>query len=179
METECYLGLRSPTVKWVFKTHQEMPKKLVTSVFVFRERVKAKTVEGKPRTGLKAHDVVQLPEPETKADNHLFRREGGHLGPAGWLCPWERGCQGAVSRGARQHATMPSFYFHICSPHPGLETTQSAFKRCTFSGGPLAKTPAPNAGGWGSIPGQGTRSHIPQLKISNTTTKGWWCQINK
>ena len=29
----------------------------------------------------------------------------------------------------------------------------------------------PNAGGPGSIPGQGTRSHMPQLKILHDTTK--------
>ena len=39
--------------------------------------------------------------------------------------------------------------------------------------GPMAETPAPNAGGQGSIPAQGTRSHIPQLKISHATTKSW------
>ena len=60
-----------------------MPKKLVTSVFVLGERVKAKTMEEKPGTGLKAQNVVQLPEPETKADDHLVWSEGGHLGPAG------------------------------------------------------------------------------------------------
>lgn len=100
-ETECYLRLFSPTVKWVFKTHQEMPKKLVTSVLVLREHVKAKTVEGKSRTRLKVHDVVQLPEPEMKADNHLFRSEGGHLGPAGWLAvPLGTGVPGScVTRG--------------------------------------------------------------------------------
>ena len=30
---------------------------------------------------------------------------------------------------------------------------------------------APNAGGLGSIPGQGTRSHMPQLKILHATMK--------
>lgn len=60
-----------------------MPKKLVTSVFVLGECVKAKTMEEKSRTGLKAQNVVQLPEPETKADSDLFWSEGGHLGPAG------------------------------------------------------------------------------------------------
>ncbi|TEA09823.1 hypothetical protein DBR06_SOUSAS29710008, partial [Sousa chinensis] len=32
---------------------------------------------------------------------------------------------------------------------------------------------APNAGGLGSIPGQGTRSHMQQLKILRATTKTW------
>ena len=44
---------------------------------------------------------------------------------------------------------------------------------------------APNAGGWGSIPGQGTRSHmlqlrvcILQLKIPSAVTETWCSQIN-
>ena len=36
-----------------------------------------------------------------------------------------------------------------------------------------------NAGGPGSIPGQGTRSHMPQLKIPHTATKTQCSQINK
>ena len=37
---------------------------------------------------------------------------------------------------------------------------------------------APNAGGPGSIPGQGTRSHVLQLKIPHSATKTWSSQIN-
>ena len=38
---------------------------------------------------------------------------------------------------------------------------------------------APDAGGLGSIPGQGTRSHMLQrLKTLGTTTKTLHCQIN-
>ena len=40
-----------------------------------------------------------------------------------------------------------------------------------FLGGLVAKLCAPNAEGQGSIPGQGTRSHMLQLKISHVTTK--------
>ena len=36
---------------------------------------------------------------------------------------------------------------------------------------------APNAGGPGSIPGQGTRSHMPQLKILLATTKTQLSQV--
>ena len=45
-----------------------------------------------------------------------------------------------------------------------------------FPGGPLTKTPCSQCRGLGLIPGQGTRSHIPQrvcmlqLKISVTVT---------
>ena len=38
---------------------------------------------------------------------------------------------------------------------------------------------APNSGGLGSISGQGTRSHTPQLKIQHATTKTWHSQINQ
>ena len=38
---------------------------------------------------------------------------------------------------------------------------------------------APNAGGWGSIPGQGTGSHMPQLKISGAAMKTRRSQIKK
>ena len=34
-----------------------------------------------------------------------------------------------------------------------------------FPGGPGAKTPSSQAGGVGSIPSQGTRSHLPQLRV--------------
>ena len=37
----------------------------------------------------------------------------------------------------------------------------------------------PNAGGQGSIPGQGTRSHMSQLKILHAATNIWWSQMNK
>ena len=38
---------------------------------------------------------------------------------------------------------------------------------------------APNAGVADVIPGWGTRSHVPQLKIPHVATKTWFCQINK
>ena len=47
-----------------------------------------------------------------------------------------------------------------------------------FPGGPVAKTPCCQCRGLGSIPGQGTRSHmlqlrvpVPKLKILNAATK--------
>ena len=40
-----------------------------------------------------------------------------------------------------------------------------------FPGGPVAKTSHSLAGGPGSIPGQGARSHILQLKIPRVTRK--------
>ena len=46
-----------------------------------------------------------------------------------------------------------------------------------FPGGPVAKIPAPNAGGPVSILGQGTRSHMPQLKIPCATIKTRYSQI--
>ena len=38
---------------------------------------------------------------------------------------------------------------------------------------------APNAGGLGLIPGQGTRSHVQQLKILHAATETCRRQINK
>ena len=41
-------------------------------------------------------------------------------------------------------------------------------KNCKdFPGGPVVEICAPNAGAPGSMPGQGTRSHVPQLRPSN------------
>ena len=40
-----------------------------------------------------------------------------------------------------------------------------------FPRGPVANIPSPNAGGPGSIPGQGTRSHMLQLKSLHAAMK--------
>ena len=47
-----------------------------------------------------------------------------------------------------------------------------------FPGGPVAKSLARNAGSRGLIPGQGTRSHMLQLKGPHATTKTQYSQIN-
>ena len=41
-----------------------------------------------------------------------------------------------------------------------------------FPGGPVVEDPPSTAGGAGSIPGRGTRSHVPQLRPS-TEKKTW------
>ena len=56
---------------------------LVTNMLAIYWGFPRSSVGKKPGTGLKAQNVVQLPEPETKADDHLVWSEGGHLGPAG------------------------------------------------------------------------------------------------
>ena len=38
---------------------------------------------------------------------------------------------------------------------------------------------APNAGALGSIPSQGPRSHMPQLKIPSAAMKTWHSQVKK
>ena len=55
-----------------------------------------------------------------------------------------------------------------------------------FPGCLVAKSQDPNAGVLSSIPGQGTRSHMPhlsvsmqQVKILHSATKTWHCQINE
>ena len=45
-----------------------------------------------------------------------------------------------------------------------------------FPSSPTAKTP--HVRGPGLFPGEGTRSHMPQLKILHDTTKTWHSQIN-
>ena len=54
-----------------------------------------------------------------------------------------------------------------------------------FPDGPGAKTPVPNSGGPGWIPGQGTRPHtlqlrvcMPQLRILCDANKAWHSQTN-
>ena len=44
---------------------------------------------------------------------------------------------------------------------------------------PWLRLHPPSAAGLGSIPGQGTRSRIPQLKIPHATTETQYSQINK
>ena len=70
-----------------------------------------------------------------------------------------------------------------------LATCMSSLKRYIFRDfpdGPVAKTPHSQCRGPGSIPGQGARSHmlqvrvcLPQLKIPPAATKTWRSQINK
>ena len=48
-----------------------------------------------------------------------------------------------------------------------------------FPGGPVAKTPHSQCRGPGFIPGQGTGSHMPQLKIPCATMKTQCSAINK
>ena len=42
-------------------------------------------------------------------------------------------------------------------------------------GGPVAKTPSPNAGALSLIPGQGTRFHTPQLRVCMPRLKDTTC----
>ena len=51
-------------------------------------------------------------------------------------------------------------------------------RRRVFLGDQWLRLHAPNAGGPGSIPGQGTRSHMPQLKIPCAATGTQHSQIN-
>ena len=70
---------------------------------------------------------------------------------------------------------------------PGLDlgrteqhlVSQGAFLGTSF-GGPMVKIPSSQCtGGLGLIPGQGTKSHLPQLKILHAAVKTWRSQINK
>ena len=46
-------------------------------------------------------------------------------------------------------------------------------------GGPGPELHTPSAGCWGSLPCQGTRSHMLQLRVLHATTKTQYSQINK
>ena len=59
---------------------------------------------------------------------------------------------------------------HSASPKASLEGTSLVIQWLGLH--------TPNAGGLGSIPGQRTRSHMLQLKISHTATKTQHSQIN-
>ena len=48
---------------------------------------------------------------------------------------------------------------------PGVQGREESGRRGHFPGGPVANTPSSQCRGPGSIPGQGTRPHIQQLKI--------------
>ena len=48
-----------------------------------------------------------------------------------------------------------------------------------FPGGPVAKTPGSNSGGPGSILGQGTRSHMPPLKVPHAAAKTQCTKLGK
>ena len=48
-----------------------------------------------------------------------------------------------------------------------------------FPGDPMAKTSTPSAGGPGSIPGQGIRPHMLQLRPSAPTKKGQTCPLDQ
>ena len=78
---------------------------------------------------------------------------------------------------SKTHAKMIPGALFIKKPE--LETIPQDENRGTFLVFQWLRHWAPNAGGPGSIPGQGTRSHMPQLKITYATTKTRHSQINK
>ena len=53
----------------------------------------------------------------------------------------------------------------------GRQNVSQVWAHGNFPAGPVAKTPSPNAGGLGLIPSQGTRSHMPQLRIRTLQLK--------
>ena len=70
----------------------------------------------------------------------------------------------------------------LSTPHPKRD--QESLTNLIRSGSSLLvvqwlRLPTPNAGGLGSIPAQGTRSHMPRLKTLHATTKSQHSQINK
>ena len=109
----------------------------------------------------------------------------GHLG-----FPFEDGCSLLLARyncsskiESLAHSSICLFFSKLCSK-PVLQD---------FPGGPVIKTLSVQCRGLGSLPGQGTRSHVLKLKILHATTKllyaakkipsvaakAWHSQINK
>ena len=79
--------------------------------------------------------------------------------------------QEGVSRGTKVRASGQR--------HQRAEPTEQKPELCEdFPGGPAVKLRAPNAGGPGLILGQGTRSHMLQLKIPGASAKTQHSQIN-
>ena len=79
------------------------------------------------------------------------------------------------------------YHLHICiSPMYNMHiacisSRYIAFKNTSlgdFPGGSVAKTLSSQSSRLRMIPGQGTRSHMSQLKITCATTKTWSRQIN-
>ena len=67
----------------------------------------------------------------------------------------------------------------LCSPSlPAINIRKKDLLAWDFPGGPVVKTLSSPCRGQGSVPGEGTRSHMPQLKISCATTKTKHSQIN-
>ena len=67
----------------------------------------------------------------------------------------------------------------LCSPSLlAINIRKKDLLAWDFPGGPLVKTLSSQCRGQGSVPGEGTRSHMPQLKISCATTKTQHSQIN-
>ena len=60
----------------------------------------------------------------------------------------------------------------------GLTSEESLRTWGDFPGGPVAKTLHSQCRGLGSVPGQGTRSHMPQLRI-HTLQQKILCAITK
>ena len=62
--------------------------------------------------------------------------------------------------------------FHCKQNGPKLKKKKHLLKwpNENFPGDPVAKTELPVQGSAGSIPSQGPRSHVPQLKILRATT---------
>ena len=129
--------------------------------------------------GLQLHPLRPQPWSQEGSDGHWASKKpqlvpGSSSSPSkSSLSSHQRGgCQHTVSREAAQAQLRPS-----SSPKPpGTRRQPRMFpykdtSSGDFPGCPVVKICAPNAGGRGLILGQGTRSHVPQLKILHTTTK--------
>ena len=83
-----------------------------------------------------------------------------------------------INAGALQGSIWTSLSISMVLTHFWLTTPLRNVVR-DFTGSPLAKTLGSQCRGPGFDPYQGTRSHMPQLKIPSAATKTQCSQINK
>ena len=90
---------------------------------------------------------------------------------------WHFGAQILQTNISSETSSLLQSKFALHSTPPWAIGTCPKWSRCPSLGSSLVvqwlRVCTPNAGGSGSMPGQGTRSHILQLKILYATTKAW------
>ena len=84
-----------------------------------------------------------------------------------------------IANSKQSESSLAMSVMGVCVGATGLPVTWRKEKRETFLVVQWLRLCSPNAGGPGLIPGQGTRSHMPQLKNPCVETKTWYSQINK
>ena len=114
-----------------------------------------------------------------------------HLGLMKWFSEISDPCAGSIpatpvwpkegQESPAGKASMPPCLLDLslCSSSLlAINTRKKDLLAWDFPGGPVVKTLSSQCRGQSSMPGEGTRSHMPQLKISCAATKTQHSQIN-